>query len=77
MIEKHRVMAAFVDREKRDNLPRLTLEEASRIFAELWKSARLAEATGPARLTALDRRRIAMLVRHRRVMDRLSRDSHR
>jgi hypothetical protein len=77
MIEKHRVMAAFVDREKRHNLPRLTLEEGSRIFAELWKSARLAEATGPARHTAIDRRHIAMLVRHRRVMDRLSRESHR
>lgn len=76
-LRKYQAMAAFVDREKRATLPHLTMEESSQIFSELWKSARHAEAKGPGNFTAIDRRRTAMLVRHRRLMDRLSRESHR
>lgn len=76
-LRKYRAMAAFVDREKRATLPHLTMKESSQIFSELWKSARHAESAGPGRLTEVDRSRLAMLVRHRRVMDRLSRESHR
>lgn len=76
-IRKYQAMAAFVDREKRATLPHLTMEESSQIFSELWKSARHAEATGPGKLTGADRRRIAMLVRQRRIMDRLARESRR
>jgi hypothetical protein len=76
-VRKHCAMAEFVEREKRAALPHLPTEESSRIFAEPWKSARHAEAAGPGRLTEVDRRLLAMLVRHRCVMDRLSRESHR
>jgi hypothetical protein len=68
-------MDAFADQKRRLGLSRLTTREASRIFCELRKSACPAEAVGRGNLMDVDHRRIAMLGRHRCVMDRPSRES--